>query len=241
MHTYFERHQNVALMLSGGKDSTAALIACRPYWPQITVYWSNPGAALPETIEQMRKVAQLVPNFREVRSDVLADIEANGWPVDVVPHAMTPTGRMTAGTTGPIVRDRINCCYNNLMYPAYNRAVEDGCTLIVRGERQEETNHNRSVHSGFVDERGVEHLLPVYSWTTAQVMQYLRDNAPDLIHPAYAEGASGNPDCYCCTAFWDENYTPYLRTHHPRAAENRIHIINLTCATALDTIERLRP
>lgn len=218
---YFMRHERAALMLSGGKDSTATLMLCRPWWDQITVYWSDPGASLPETQIQMDRVADMVPSFVSIRGDVMADIEQHGWPVDVTPHSMTAIGRMTSGKDGIIVRDRFDCCYRNLMLPAYQQAVADGCTLIVRGERAQETNHNRSVHSGHIDENGMEHLLPIYLWPTDHVMQYLHDTAPELIHPAYAEGAAGNPDCACCTAFWNEGYTPYLTKHHPEAAENR--------------------
>jgi 3'-phosphoadenosine 5'-phosphosulfate sulfotransferase (PAPS reductase)/FAD synthetase len=238
---YFMRHERAALMLSGGKDSTTALMLCRPWWDQITVYWSNPGAALPETIDQMARVRAMVPNFVEVRGDVMADIQQSGWPVDIVPHAMTPIGRMTSGTDGIVVRDRFACCYRNLMFPAYQQAVADGCTLIVRGERRAETNHNRSVSSGYIDENNVEHLLPIYDWPTEVVMTYLQTRAPELIHPAYAEGAAGNPDCVCCTAFWNEGYTPYLAKHHPEAAENRTRVIQLVTDTIHQTLEGIAP
>lgn len=238
---YFMRHEGIALMLSGGKDSTTTLMLCRPWWDQITVYWSNPGAALPETIDRMARIKAMVPNFVEVRGDVMADIQQSGWPADIVPHSMTAIGRMTSGVDGIIVRDRFACCYRNLMLPAYQQAVADGCTLIVRGERAQETNHNRSVHSGYIDENGIEHLLPIYLWPADHVMQYLRDTAPELIHPAYAEGAAGNPDCACCTAFWNEGYTPYLAKHHPEAAENRNRVIAAVYGQIDATREALNP
>lgn len=214
-----------ALSFSAGKDSCAVLIMLRPHWDQLTVYWSNPGAPLPATIALIAKVRAMVPNFVEVQSDVLSDIEQNGWPVDLVPHSMTKMGRESEGTDGIIVRDRFECCFRNLMDPVYQRIVADGHAVLFRGQRNDEALQNRHIENGHVDANGITHALPIADWTAEQVHQYLESVAPELINPVY-EHTTSSIDCACCTAYWGEGHTQYLLKHEPDAGQNRLQVIN---------------
>jgi 3'-phosphoadenosine 5'-phosphosulfate sulfotransferase (PAPS reductase)/FAD synthetase len=215
----------IALSFSGGKDSCAVLMMLRSEWHRLTVYWSNPGAPLPATVELIEKVKAMVPNFVEVRSDVLGDIEANGWPSDLVPHSMTRIGRDSAGTEGLIIRDRFDCCFTNLMDPVYQRIVADGHTTLFRGQRGDEALQNRHIKHGDVDANGIHHLMPLATWSAEQVHQYLQNTAPELIHPIYEQSTS-SLDCACCTAYWGEGHTRYLLDHERDAGENRLRVIN---------------
>lgn len=215
----------IALSFSGGKDSCAVLMLLRSEWHRLTVYWSNPGAPLPATVELMEKVRAMVPDFVEVRSDVLGDIEANGWPSDLVPHSMTRIGRDSAGTEGLIVRDRFDCCFTNLMGPVYQRIVADGHTVLFRGQRNDEALQNRHLKPGDVDAQGIHHLMPLADWSAQDVHDYLLKYAPGLIHPIYEQSTS-SLDCTCCTAYWGEGHTSYLLDHERDAGENRLRVIN---------------
>lgn len=232
---WIERHGRAALSFSGGKDSAATLMMLKPWWDRITVYWSNPGAPLPATQELIKKVADMVPSFVEVRGNVLGDIAENGWPVDVTPHSMTWVGRWSSRTEGLIVRDRIDCCAKNLMIPVYERIVADGHTLLIRGQRDDEYLVNPDTTTGVVDEDGVTHLLPLEYRTSEQVTNYLQAVAPELLHPCY-EFAKSSLDCACCTAYWGEGHSQYLAHAYPEAHENRQHII----ASVLLECDRVR-
>lgn len=214
-----------ALSFSAGKDSCAVLIMLRPHWDRLTVYWSNPGAPLPATLALVEKVRAMVPNFVEVQSDVLSDIEQNGWPVDLVPHSMTKMGRESEGTDGIIVRDRFECCFRNLMDPVYQRIVADGHTMLFRGQRNDEALQNRHIQNGHVDANGITHVLPIAEWTADRVHAFLLDCAPELINPVY-EHTTSSIDCACCTAYWGEGHTQYLLKHEPDAGQNRLQVIN---------------
>lgn len=222
---WLDEHDGIALCYSGGKDSTATLLLLKPWWDFITVYWSNPGAPLPATVELMQRVKRLVPHFVEVRGDVLSDIETFGWPSDLTPHSMTPLGRQTAGTEGIIVRDRAECCVHNLMQPIYERIVREGNTLLIRGQRNDEELQNRASYTGYDDEHGLTHLLPIADWSAELVLGYINAHGPELLHPIYAT-ASSSMDCACCTAYWGDGHTAYLLEHEPEAGANRQQVIN---------------
>ena len=48
MQDFFNRHEKIALMFSGGRDSLACLELYRDYLDKMTLIWVNTGANFPE-------------------------------------------------------------------------------------------------------------------------------------------------------------------------------------------------
>lgn len=207
----FDRHTRIAFQLSGGRDSLAALWVLRPYWGRMRVYHMDTGDQFPETKEVIRWVEQRVPVER-IRSDSKRFHESAGWPSDIVPARATPLGRAADGEEAKVV-GRFDCCWHNLMWPMHERMREDGITLIVRGQRDEDYA-NPVTRSGYMD-GGLELLYPIQSWTTEQVTAYCLAHGLPLAR-WYYEGASHGSDCMHCTAWWDDGRLPYMRRHHPQ-------------------------
>ena len=204
------RHTRIALQVSGGKDSIATLNLLRPWLDRVTVYWCNTGAALPESVAYIDRVAATVPSFRVIQGRQPQIIDTDGWPSDVVPQDYTTDGNAVFGPTPFKVQTRLSCCIRSLMLPMHERMVADGITLVIRGKRRDEDDKT-GVESGPTD-AGYEVLFPIMEWTSAQVHGYL-DAHGIAKHPAYQTG-NASLDCMTCTAWWGDGLVPYLKVHH---------------------------
>lgn len=209
-----EAYKRTALHFGGGKDSLACLHLLRPRWHELTVVWLNSGTAFPETVKQMEAVAAMVPHFMEVRSDVMADISAHGWPVDVLPVQNSDIGRQVVGNTGAIkLRTWMECCATNYWAPMQKRMIEMGVTRIIRGQRITEKYKSHVRDGDCVD--GVIYEMPLQDWTEEDVFRFLRKN--NVQAPAYYAEVKSSLDCWNCTAYMDTKapQIAYLEKHHP--------------------------
>ena len=221
---FFHRHGKVALQVSGGKDSLATLFLMLPWWERLDVFWLNPGDPVPETIDYMAFVREVVPSFREIAGRQPEIIAADGWPSDVVPTLYTTMGQAVFGPKPFKVQDRLSCCFRSLMVPLHEVMMAEGYTLIIRGKRKDEKDKTETRTGSVVD--GVEFLYPVWDWTEEEVFQYLTDNEIPL--PGYYEHAGHSLDCLSCTAWWGEGLGAYLEAKHPEQHTEyvrRIHLI----------------
>ncbi len=217
-----DRHQKIALQLSGGKDSVACLYFMREHLHRITVYNMDAGDDPPETRQIIEECKKIIPHFVQVNGDVEKWREEYGFPSDVVPTSATYLG-MVAGFGKEKLSDRFACCYANVMQPMHKRMLDDGITLIIRGVKSCDmpTLPKRSGDSM----GGVELYYPLQDWTDADVFSYLREvGAP--IHPVYSKCKEG-VGCMHCTAWWDYKLVDWLKDSHPKAHEIvvRKHIV----------------
>lgn len=226
MQPIIERHQRIVLQFSGGKDSLAVLELCKPYWDRIMVLWLNTGAALPETLQQMREIEAKVPHFLEWPSDQPRQILFHGYPSDIVPMTHTEMGRLIDDHTKPLLQPYYQCCAANIWEPLQQATQLCGATLVIRGQRNAEAKKS-PVRSGDVID-GVEYLFPIEDWSGEQVRDYLIQQSVEL--PEHYRQFDSSLDCWNCSAYLQENVgkLDYLRTHHAdkaRELERRIRFI----------------
>lgn len=211
----FNRHERVGLQFSGGRDSTATLYLLREYWPLLTVYHVDAGDQFPETRDIVQKVRAEVlaagGRFEVIVSDVHESRRVHGWPTDLLPADNTPLGRRVAGEQLQLV-GRYECCARNIMLPMHQRVLADGCTLLIRGQRDSDYAAP-PLRSGDTSE-GLEFLYPIQSWSGDDVERYLRVNGLPIAD-YYPEGIKRASDCMTCTAWWDDGRAQYLRRFHP--------------------------
>ena len=118
MKNFFDRHEKVALMFSGGRDSLACLHLMKDYLDKTVLIWVNTGAAFPEIIEMMDVIRHSVPNFLEIQTDQPKAIKERGYPSDVVPVSFSAFGQACT-TSKPIkIRSYMECCEENFWKPA---------------------------------------------------------------------------------------------------------------------------
>lgn len=220
-----DRHQNVGLQFSGGRDSIALLWLMQPYWDRLTVYWLNTGSAFPETTAIAERVRQMVPNFVEIDGRQPEVVEAFGLPSDLVPASRTPIGVIGTGQPQTLIQDRYSCCARVVMLPLHERMVADGVTLVIRGQKDAD-RLKAPIKSGQVD-LGIEYLFPIEDWDARQVTQLIREAGAPL--PRFYEMLDGAPDCMTCSAWWENGAAAYLkRYHYPQyqLVQHRLDIIN---------------
>lgn len=225
MEEIINRHERIALQLSGGKDSLACLYLLREHLGRITVYWLNTGRAFPETVQVIEAVRDFVPNLVEVAGNVDAVHQQFGIPSDIVPASATPIGN-AVGHSAQLIQDRYSCCFRTMMQPMHERMLADGITLIIRGQRNDDPL-KPAVRSG-TEEAGIEYLFPIEGWNQQQVMQYLREQGAPI--PRFYEVLDEAPDCMNCTAWWEKGAAKYLkRYHYPEYQEvqRRLDVINV--------------
>lgn len=209
MDDIIARHERIALQLSGGRDSIACLYLLKPHWDKLTVYWLDGGAAYPETVALMAKIEKMVPRFVRVEGQQPQTIEQWGMPTDLLPVSSTPMGVFATGD-GVKMQDRYTCCLRSIMLPMHARMIEDGITLIIRGQKNADKLKS-AIRSGDVD-NGIEYLFPVEDLSTADVMRYLRGQKAPI--PRFYEMLNSAPDCMTCTAYWEEQALSYQKRYH---------------------------
>lgn len=220
MDEFFARHEKVALMFSGGKDSLACLAVTRPYWDRLTVVWVNPGNPYPETVELMASISKLVPKFVEVRGDQKEFIATHGHPVDVLPMNMTSMGRLVRRVDGPKVCAYTDCCKANMWIPAARYLAGQRFTGVIRGDKN--TDEQRSpVRSGDMV-NGAEMLFPLENMTDEMVVSLV-----SCLLPSYGRGIKTSLDCMNCTAYLRHNMERIkeLKTTYPEVHAEIVEVL----------------
>jgi phosphoadenosine phosphosulfate reductase len=221
-----------ALQFSGGKDSLAVLHLMRAHWDKLVVYWTNTGDPMPETLEIVASVREMVPNFVEIRGDVQNSIAEHGIPTDLLPATATPIGIMGAGR-GVKMQDRYSCCWRALMEPMHRRMKEDGITTLIRGQKNADVLKG-PLKSG--DElEGITYVYPLEGWSDEQVFNYLTSEGIEL--PRFYQTMKSSPDCLNCSAWWGEGRAQYLKDNHPAAHvlyQQRLKAIKIAVVEHID-------
>lgn len=213
LEQFYSRHDRVALMFSGGKDSIACLRLVEQYLDRTLVVWVSTGADFPEITELMSEVRQLVPYFLEIQTDQPSSIRRNGYPSDVVPIKHTPLGQMFMGAQKIKIRSAFECCSENKWLPTSNKLKELGVTGVIRGQRSDDTARAPLASGDWVD--GVEYLLPIADWSKEQVLDYLAKNNVPITDRLLMEHSS--LDCWNCTAYLEHSADRmrYVKKNYP--------------------------
>lgn len=210
-----ERHGRATLFFSAGKDSLACLLLMRAFLGRIDVVWCNPGAPHPAVAAYMDAIRSAVPSFIELKGDQPAWVREHGWPVDVLPVRSTRFGEIGAGPAPVGFAPYTDCCWANLWAPMKQHLTVTGTTLVIMGQRREESMRNRLRDEALQDVDGITYWQPINEWPEAAVLGYIKAQGAEL-PPFYADGATSSCDCWNCTAYLDHNVG---RLAHMKAAE----------------------
>jgi 3'-phosphoadenosine 5'-phosphosulfate sulfotransferase (PAPS reductase)/FAD synthetase len=230
------KYKNIALHFSGGKDSLALLYLYKDMLKAMTVYHLDTGDSCPETQEIVDWAKEWVPNFVVVNSDVATWREVNGYPSDLVPAKAHAIGVSTGMNDFPIT-NRFDCCYANIMKPMHDRMIQDEVDCVIRGTKIADSG--KLAAEGKTEYYDV--ILPIRDWSHDDVFNYLKENdAPE--NAIYSHFASASaPECFGCTAWWDDNKAKYLKKLHPQQFEiyrNNLGIIANTISSHVSELSQ---
>jgi 3'-phosphoadenosine 5'-phosphosulfate sulfotransferase (PAPS reductase)/FAD synthetase len=221
MNEFINRHEKIALMFSGGKDSIACLELYRAYLDKITVIWVNTGANFPEIEEYMEQLN--VPNFVEIRTNQPLSLQENGHPVDVLPVNYSNIGQAVTTKKDIKLRTYFDCCAENQWIPAHLKVEELGITCVIRGQRQAES-HKNPIKSGEVID-GVEYVFPILGWSDQDVLEYLKSKNIEITERLSMSHSS--LDCWNCTAYVADSKErfEYIKKHYPQKHEAVVNLL----------------
>jgi phosphoadenosine phosphosulfate reductase len=234
-----DKHKNIALQFSGGKDSLVVLYLLKAYWDRLTVYWLDSGDVLPETRNLIDKIKAQVPNFVEIKGRQPETIAAFGWPSDVVPKSTTPFGALIEHSSIRL-NDRYFCCYKSIMEPMHQRMMEDKITLIIRGQKNADNAKGPHNSGDIVGDMQV--FYPIENWTDEQVMEYLKKENIDIPR-YYLEGMTSAPDCMSCTAWLEHKQPAYMKKHYPeqyKELHKRLNMIRIAVEPVFNRLQEFK-
>jgi len=233
-----DKHKRIALQFSGGKDSLACLLLLQDQLEKITVYWLNAGDGFPENQEVIEKAKEIIPNFVEVKSSVADVIIGHGIPSDLISYGATIHAHALNGSNAPLMQDRIACCFRSIMQPMHQRMIQDGITLIIRGQKKQDEHKGALVSGSIVD--GIEFLYPIEDWTLTEVLEFINKHGYQT-QRYYKEGMTHAPECMTCTAWWDDGHGKYLAKNYPekhKIYREKLKVIESSIAVTMQNLNR---
>ena len=195
------------------------------------------GDLLPEMRESARRVEDFAPNFVRIETNVSGWIDTHGLPTDLLPHSSHPLGAVMGESDVALV-PRYECCWHNLMLPAFERVYSDGNTLLIRGTKRVDMRR-MPAQSGDILAGRIELWLPLQDWTNEQVFAYLALEKVPL--PRVYNYVVNSPECARCSAWWGEGRANYLKRHHPllwAEYDARLQLVINEIATPLKNLRR---
>ena len=122
------------------------------------------------------------------------------------------------------------------MLPMHLKMVEDGITLIIRGQRNAE-KYRGPLQSGESSD-GFEVLFPIEDWLADDVTEYIA--AAGWPEPkTYTEGVKHSGDCMTCTAWLGDGRSAYLKQNYPEKFEIYKHKLAVVASAAQDAVNAL--
>ncbi len=176
----------------------------------IEVIWANTGRNYPEALETISRASEMCPRWHEVRTDREMQWKRNGLPSDLVPVDWTTHGQIFTPIKALKVQSYIQCCYENIGFPVWQKVKELGCTEVIRGVRNDEEHTSPTENLD-----GIKCIHPLASWTKSEVLGYLKSKMGEL--PGHFVLEHSSMDCFDCTAFAAHSLdrAEYTRKKHP--------------------------
>jgi 3'-phosphoadenosine 5'-phosphosulfate sulfotransferase (PAPS reductase)/FAD synthetase len=223
-----KRPGRVALLYSGGIESSLLLHLAEPWRDRITVYTVRTGSEFPHMVTFTdRALADW--DHRIIKSDLLASFRVRGIPANVVPVEHTAAFEPAFGCRlTPAVVDWVTCCAENRNLPAYRAIKGDGITVAVHGQRARDFRGKRPPATI----EGMNLLAPLWEVTRAEVREAVKSLRVKL--PDHYRDFASSLDCSICPASLTPSRRAWMAKHYPRQLQTAeaLHATVITTVVA---------
>ena len=205
--------ETAALQFSGGKDSTALLYLARPYLDRITVLFGDTGAVYPHVREHVERTCEKLGATLCIvcpPESVHGYTERVGLPADIVPVEASDLVPVNGGVR---LQPYTRCCAAMIWLPMQDAICELGVNVVLRGSKA--CDARVGVSDGHVED-GITYRSPLWHWSDADVMAYLKRQGADL--PKHYPEVPDSFDCWICSAHLPHHGAAKLRwtrEHYP--------------------------
>lgn len=231
--------ETAVLQFSGGKDSTALLYLATPHLDRITILFGDTGAVYPHVREHVERTCQkLGATLRVItpQESVRAYTERMGLPADIVPVEASDLMPVRGGTR---LQPYTRCCGEMLWRPMAQAINEMGAKIVLRGSKK--CDSRLGVPDGYV-EGGITYRSPLWHWSDADVMAYLKEQGAEL--PKHYAEVPDSLDCWLCSAHLPHHGAAKLkwtREHYPELFPIVAERIEKVRGVLLEHVNRISP
>ncbi|MHC2625059.1 argininosuccinate synthase [Bradyrhizobium huanghuaihaiense] len=210
------RHQRVALLYSGGLESSLLLHLAEPWRNKVTVYNMRTGAEFPHMIAFMdRKLAGW--DHRVVTSDLMAFFEQEGIPSAVVPVAHIPSIGLAAKR--PYIAPWTRCCGRHRGEIGWEAILADGIGCAILGRCASDGNN-----LAHMEHPAVECVEPLWDLSRENVMDAVYELGVEVPDHYWSE-IPDSLDCSICPALLTPQKRAWMTQRYPNhlAAAEAFH------------------
>jgi 3'-phosphoadenosine 5'-phosphosulfate sulfotransferase (PAPS reductase)/FAD synthetase len=227
------RHRHVALLFSGGMESSLLLHSAKPWRSQIRVYTVRTGAEFPHMIAFIDRMLEGW-DHRVVTGDLVASFHEFGIPASAVPieHMQGIAKTLSMDERLPRIVPWPLCCARNRSQPWCEAIKTDGVDVAVHGQRA-------SDYPNATQERleypGIEMIAPLWNVSRDDVGEQIRELGIEL--PDHYGAYSSSLDCAVCPAALTTKRRAWMKGRYPQylAVAEKLHAdVSKAVIAALD-------
>jgi 3'-phosphoadenosine 5'-phosphosulfate sulfotransferase (PAPS reductase)/FAD synthetase len=228
-----KRHHRVALLYSGGIESSLLLHLADPWRPHITVYTVRTGAEFPHMVAFMdRKLKGW--DHRVITTDLVASFNQCGLPASVVPieHVQGIAVTLNINERLPRIVAWPLCCIRSRNIPGYAAIKADGIEAVVHGQRSGDWPKNDPQPTSYP---GLEFVHPLWSVSRDSVWEATRELGIEL--PEHYADYPNSLDCSVCPSSLTTERRAWMAKRYPErlAVAEKLHTaVSQAVLAALD-------
>jgi 3'-phosphoadenosine 5'-phosphosulfate sulfotransferase (PAPS reductase)/FAD synthetase len=217
------KHERVALLYSGGIESSLLLHLAVPWRDKITLYTVRTGAEFPHMVDFVdRKLSGW--DHRVVRVDLGASFAELGIPASAVPieNMKGIGGMLNINERLPHIVPWPLCCVRNRWQPGCEAIKADGLSIAIHGQRA--GDYPKSIPTT-LEYPGLELVSPLWSASRAEVLAAVTTLGIEL--PEHYGEYPSSLDCAVCPSSLTSKRRAWMAKRYPDV---------LTVAEGLQTV-----
>jgi 3'-phosphoadenosine 5'-phosphosulfate sulfotransferase (PAPS reductase)/FAD synthetase len=187
-------HQRVALLFSGGLESSLLLRLAEPWRSQITVYTVRTGAEFPHMVAFIDHMLKGW-DHRVITTDLVASFHQLGLPASVVPieHIQGIAATLKMDELLPRIVPWTVCCARNRWQPGNEAIKRDGIGAVIHGQRAGDWPKSTPAR---LEYPGLELVAPLWDVSRNDVWEIIRALGIEL--PDHYTEYPSSLDCSVC-------------------------------------------